>query len=630
MKRSVATSGMLGSAGKWFTALITTCAAVVGLLVNAQNLGLTSWLGSVDLGLTAHAARRIIVAPRADTLRAIGDTSVLAVTLTDRRGAVLMGALVDWRSSDSSVVMVDSSGMLVARGPGTADVTAQVRDLKATARITVSQRPVMVLAGDSSVRILEGDTLRLRAQALDARGHTVQGKSARWLSGDSTVAAVDSAGLITARGPGRTMLRASVGGLETAIALQVDLAASTLGILSGAGQRGPAGRPQAEPIVLLVLSRGGLPVPGSAVALSAEGGSVDPASGTTDKTGRLRANWTLGPRPGPQRLRARVLTLDSTVTVTAEADPVPGNTRVDLVGSAPTGDVGATLEDLVVVRVTDSAGAPLADVPVSWSVLDRGSVSALGERTDSLGQAVAKWTLGPRSGIQRLRVEVGNPRTLAPFVVHGTALPGPAATIAIRSGAVVQGVAGRPLAQPVVVTALDAGGNPVLETAVTVRALRGRVAETAPRVDTQGRALVLWTLGDTAGTQVLEVRVAGIDSVARVTAHATAGLPASIALKEEVGKPGAPVAVTAIVTDSHGNPVAKVPVLFAVTAGRVSAAKVTTDAEGRAMTRWTPSTKPVAQSLTAKLTGTRIAATYAPPRAAESVATGATPKRRQR
>jgi len=626
MKRSAATSGVMGSAGKWFTALITTFAAVAGLLVNAQNLGLTSWLGSVDLGLAAHAARRIIVSPRADTLLSIGDTSVIAVTVTDRRGAVLMGALVDWHSDDTTVAVVDTSGLIVARGPGNAKVTAQVRDLTASARITVIQRPDrMVIAADSVIHVLEGDTLRLRAHALDARGHTIRGRSTRWQSGDSTVALVDTAGLVTARGPGRTMLRASVAGLEQAVTLQVDLAAATLGILSGAGQHGPAGRPQADPIVLLVLSRGGLPVPGSAVTLSAEGGTVDPSSGTTDKTGRLKANWTLGPRPGPQRLRARVLSLDSTVTISAEADPVPGNTRVELVGPPPTADVGGAIEDPVVVRVTDSAGAPLADVPIGWVTLDRGSVKAQGERTDSLGQASAKWVLGPHSGIQRLKVEVGNPRTLPPFIVNGTALPGPPATIAIR-GTPVQGVVGRPLAQPVIVMALDAGGNPVLEATVTVRALRGSVADPSPKVDTQGRALVRWTLGDTAGAQVLEARVAGIDSVARVTAHATAGPAAAITLKEETAKVGGPVTLTATVTDSHGNPVHKVPVMFAVTGGRVSVAKVVTDEAGRAATRWTPGTKPVAQTLTARLTGTKIAATYGVS-APEKVA-GVTTKRR--
>ena len=76
MKKAAASSGMLGSAGKWFTALITTFAALAGLLANAQSLGLTSWLGSVDLGIAAHAARRIVVAPKADTLLAIGDIRV--------------------------------------------------------------------------------------------------------------------------------------------------------------------------------------------------------------------------------------------------------------------------------------------------------------------------------------------------------------------------------------------------------------------------------------------------------------------------------------------------------------------------------------------------------------------------
>jgi Bacterial Ig-like domain (group 1)/Bacterial Ig-like domain (group 2) len=614
MKRAAATSGVLGNAGRWFTALVITIAAVAGLMVNAQNLGLTSWLGSVDLGITAHAARRIVVAPRADTLLAIGDTAVLAVTITDRRGAVLMGALVDWKSDDTSVAVVDTTGLVIARGPGTARVTAQLRDLSAVAHLTVIQKPErMILASDSTLRVLEGDTTRLRAYAVDRRGHTVRNKATRWQSGDSTIAVVDSTGLVLARGPGRTTLRSSIGGLESSVSLQVDLAAATLGILSGAGQRGPAGRSQAEPIVLLVLSRGGLPVPGSSVALTAEEGSIDPSSGVTDKTGRLRANWTLGPCPGPQRLRARVLALDSTVTITAEADPVPGNTRVELVGAPPTGDVGAALEDPVVVRVTDSTGTPLPDIPVNLTVLDRGGVSAAAERTDSLGRVSAKWVLGPRSGPQRLRVEVGNPRTLPPFTVSGTALPGPAAAIAIKSGMRVAGIAGRPLAQPVIVTAVDAGGNPVLEATVRVHPRNGSVTDTAPKLDTQGRAMVQWTLGDTAGVQVLEVGVSGVGSPARVTAVASAGAPTRLAVKGDPGKAGAPIAITATVTDTHGNPVAKAPVAFAANGGKVITAKAVTDQAGHAATKWTPGTRPATQMLTVRLTGTKVSASYTAP-----------------
>lgn len=611
MKRAAASSGTLGNAGKWFTALVTSCAAIAGLLVNAQSLGLTSWLGSVDLGITAHAARRIVVAPKADTLLAIGDTAVLAVTITDRRGAVLMGALVDWKSDDSNVAVVDTTGMVVARGPGSVKITAQLRDLNAVARILVVQKPErMIVSSDSAVRVLEGDTLRLRAHALDARGHVVRNQLIRWQSGDSTIAVVDSTGLLTARGPGRVTLRASVAGLESGVSLQVDLAAAALGILSGAGQRGPAGRPQAEPIVLLVLSRGGLPVPGSTIALTADAGTVEPASGTTDKTGRLRANWMLGPRPGPQRLRARVLTLDSTVTITAEADPVPGNTRVELVGPAPAGDVGAALEDPVVIRVTDSAGSPLPDIPVSLSVMDRGSISAQSERTDSIGRVTARWTMGPHSGPQRLRVEVGNPRTLPPFTVSGTSLPGPAATIVIKGGSRVEGIAGKPLSQPVVITAQDTHGNAVLEGSVTLQPRNGSVSESTLKLDSQGRAVVQWTLGDTAGTQAMEVRMAGVDSVVRVSAHALAGPATRMMLKEEIGKTGSLITITAIVTDAHGNPVAKAPVAFAARGGKVATAKGVTDQLGRASTRWTPASKPPTQTLTAKITGTRVSASY--------------------
>lgn len=621
MKKAAQPSGMLGSAGKWFTALITTCAAVAGLLVNAQNLGLTSWLGSVDLGITANAARRIVVAPRADTLLAIGDTAVLAVTITDRRGAVLMGALVDWQSDDSSVAVVDTTGAVVARGPGSAQITASLRDLHAVARVTVIQRPErLVLQSDTALRALEGDTVRLLAKALDARGHTVRNRPVRWQSGDSSVAVVDSTGLVTTRGPGRVVLRGAIGPLESSVALQVDLAPATLGILSGAGQRGPAGRPQPEPIVLLVLSRGGLPVPGAAVALSAEAGSVEPASGSTDKTGRLRANWILGPRPGPQRLRARVLTLDSTITITAEADPVPGNTRVEFAGAPPTGDVTAPLEDPLVLRVTDSAGAPLPEVPVRLTPLDKGSIVVQAERTDSLGQLTARWTLGPRSGPQRLRVEVGNPRTLPAFTLTGTGLPGPARTLVVKTTD-VEGVAGKLVPQPVVITATDAGGNPVLEGFVKVHPRQGAVFDTLIKFDTQGRALVQWTLGDTAGVQALEVRMDGVDSVARVLATVKPGAPARLELKGESSKPGSPVVLSALVTDQHGNPVPRASLTLSATSGKVANAKHVTDRTGRASTRWTPAPGSKPATITAKLTGTKLSATWSPAPAVAETAT---------
>ena len=56
---------------------------------------------------------------------------------------------------------------------------------------------------------------------------------------------------------------------------------------------------------------------------------------------------------------------------------MPANAKVEMVTQGPTGQVGDTLREPIVVRVTDSLGMALADLPVAWSALDGGSLTAL-------------------------------------------------------------------------------------------------------------------------------------------------------------------------------------------------------------------------------------------------------------
>ena len=415
MKRTANSSGgVLHGAGKWVTWTLTTAAALTALLVNARNLGLTAWFGAVDLSFADHAAYRVVVTPRADSLFAVGDTAVLAATVTDRRGAVLTGALLHWRTEDSNVVAVDSAGTVVARGPGRTRVTATVRDLTAGAMIFVLQRPARVLiAGDSSFRIRQGDTMQFAAIALDARGHRIANAAPRWRTGDSTIITVDSLGTAIAHGAGRTRLWATAGEGGAEVAIDVERTASIVAVVSGADQRAPAGKRLADPVVIRALGRDGQPVPGTTVSFSTSDGEgqVDPITATADREGRVRVNWTLSPHPGPQRLIARIGSVDSAFTVGAEAEPVPGNTRVELIGVMPAAPAGLPLPQPVVVRFTDTAGAALVGIPVTWTLLDGGSVEA-SARTDSLGTAAASWTLSPRAGKQRLLAQVGSARTI--------------------------------------------------------------------------------------------------------------------------------------------------------------------------------------------------------------------------
>jgi hypothetical protein len=600
----------MGGAGKWITALITTGAALAALLVNARNLGVNQWLGLAD-----YAARRVWVMPRADTLRALGDTTVLAATVTDERGAGLTGVNLRWETSDPTIATVDSAGTVVARGPGTARIRAAVRDLSAESRIVVRQVPVRVaVVGDSAVRVLEGDTVLFAAHTLDARGAPILEMAPRWRSDDTSLVAVDSMGRAVALAPGWVSLIAEHRDLRARLAAQVDLAPAQITLVSGGEQRMAAGRPLPLPVVVRVLSRGGLPIPDIPVAFTpADGeGRVGADTVAAGRDGQARTTWTLSRRPGRQQLVVTVPALDSTLVVVAEADPDRDNVRVTPADTALNGLVGYPLGEPVVVRVADTTGTALVDVPIAWSALDRGEVEPIDERTDSLGEARVRWTLGPRAGPQRLRVQVGNPRTTPPATVPATARPSAPTQLVMVSGQGQTGTVGSRLGKAVIVGVRDAHGNGVAGVPLSVRTLHGTVTDTAPVTDSTGHVALRWDLGPRAGPQELEARVAGLDTAARATARARPGSAANVAFEDPPARAtaGTRIRLAALVTDAYGNPIPNAVVVFGVRGGTLTASRVATDSAGRAATRWTPAATPAEQAITATIRGTSFKATH--------------------
>jgi len=607
MTRKSAADKPAHGAGKWITATITTGAALAALLVNARNLGMHQWLGLAD-----YSARRVWVTPRADTLLAIGDTTVLAATVTDERGVSLSGVNLRWESADVGVATVDSAGTVVARGPGVAVISVAVRDLSARARVAVRQIPVDVtILGDSVVGVLEGDTVLFTAQTLDARGYPIREMAPHWRSEDTAVVRVDSLGRAVALAPGWAALSATHADFSARIAVQVELAPVAITLVAGGDQRMPAGRALPRAVAVRVLSRGGTPIPDIPVVFApADGeGTASPDTVMTDRDGQARTTWILSHHPGRQELVASTYMLDSTLAIVAEADPVPGNTTVTAFDTLLAGTAGDSLSEPVIVRAADSTGAALADIPIAWTALDRGSVEPIEERTDSLGEARARWTLGARAGRQRLRVQAGNPRTIPPITLVATAAPGPATRLVTVSGEKQGGAVGAALAKPVVVAAHDSFGNPVA--GVELRVARGRAADSVLLTDSAGRAAIRWTLGRAAGTDTLLVRAPGVDSAVLVTARARAAAAANLAFVDPPARAtgGTRVRLTAVVTDAYGNPVPNAVVVFTAGAGALSVARVATDDAGRATTRWTPSATAGNQVVAATLRGTSAKAT---------------------
>jgi hypothetical protein len=593
-------------AWKWGAGSLSAGAALVSIVSSVRSITGTEqvrWIG---------------VTPSVDTAFSLGDTVQLAITITDGHGGVVPGVRVGWTSTDTSVASVDSAGSVVARTPGATTIVAAAGGRIAQARVLVRPRPAAIqLAGDSVARLPEGGTARLVARVVDARRHPVLGQSLALRSGDPAVATVDSLARLTAVTAGRTVVTVASGDLTAELPLEVYPVPGTITVLAGDAQHAPAGRRLPAPLRAQIVSRGGRPLPGVPVRLGAADGSTDEqVTDTSDVDGMVQLSWTLGARPGRQRLALGV-DGDASVTtlLTADAEPVAEDTRITPLGAPLSGRVGAALPSLVVVRVTDSTGAPLPDLPVAWSTEGGGAIDAQATRTDSLGEARARWTLGPRAGTQQALVQVGGGRTGPRLTIDATARPGPAAAIGVARGAQARGIVGRELDGPLELRVTDRENNPVAGATVTLHPVAGSVAERSLASDSAGRVVVRWTLGQAAGAQRLAVSVPGVEKAIEVVAHARAAVPARVALEGVPASAPAgsllPQPLAVMVTDSFRNPVPGALVTLASRSGRISPVRVRTDSTGRARARWTLGSAVGEQRLEVveKLSGRRVTAT---------------------
>ena len=597
-------------------ALVTVVSALYsyGVIGKAESHNSIGNIGAAWVG----------VRPLMDTAFAIGDTAHYAATIADKNGSILVGARPTWTTGDSSVAVVRADGSVIARAPGTTTVSVVVGALVANAKVLVRPRvaSVMVSGGSAdSIVVAEGSEIMLAARAYDSRGHLVSGREVVWTTDDSSVAVLGSNGVLTASTAGRTSAVARVDGATGRSGITVITTASALTAVAGTAQRALAGNALAQPVVVRATSRRGTPAPGQRVTFKlADGhGTAEPRIAMTDADGRARTTWTLGDYPGRQTLLASVEQLDSTLAIVAEADPIAANTRVTALVEQLRGRAGEALPDSVAIRVTDSTGRGLADIPVRWTVDDGGSVDALAARTDSLGMMRAQWTLARKTGAQSLRAHVGaasGARGIAPVVIRAMALAGAPTALVLVSGDAQRGAAGAALAKPIVIRVEDANGSGVAGTVVQLAPSNGVVAENALTTNERGLVTVRWTMGRSAGAHSLVVRVDGLTKPTKASARATPAAPANLSF-DDAPEP-APAAKSktkrrylfAVVTDVYGNVVPDARISFATRSGSVTPTRAVSDARGRTALTWTPGAKPGEQTLTGAVRSTDVTGRY--------------------
>lgn len=198
-------------------------------------------LSSGDGKLTASSVIRVVVSPTGLTL---------PQTLTFTEGGEPQSAaavvepadatdyIVNYRSSDDSIVTVDAAGTVTPVAAGEALVTAEIpgKGLAATCHVVVKPALKALHLSEDTLTLSTGKTESL---TLTAEPEEAELAGVVWSSSDEAVATVDGDGTVTAVAEGNARVTASVDGVEASCAVTVRAPAPAAG--SGSGSSSGSG-----------------------------------------------------------------------------------------------------------------------------------------------------------------------------------------------------------------------------------------------------------------------------------------------------------------------------------------------------------------------------------------------------
>ena len=180
----------------------------------------------------------------------------------------------------------------------------------------------------------------------------------------------------------------------------------------------------------------------------------------------------------------------------------PGSISV-LAGNGQSGQVGISLPESLVVRVTDGEGRPVERQQVVFVPTADPTGQLLPDTviTDGTGRAASRWKLGTEAGSQQVDARVIGASNPLAVTFTATADPAPPDSLAEGGGNNQFGQIGNELTDSLVVVLLDRYGNPVPGADIQWSAQNGNVSSPVTPTDSNGRAAVAWTLGFFPGTQ---------------------------------------------------------------------------------------------------------------------------------
>ncbi len=335
---------------------------------------------------------------------ALGAQVALQAQVHDASGLLVAGASVFWSSSDTTVAVVSSTGVVTGRNLGTAQIAASSGGQSAVVPLQVVPVPVAsVTVLPSSATVTVGGTVALQIVVYDSAGHTLSGRPVVWATSSAQVARVDSAGTVTGVAAGSATITGTVEGRTASSSVSVavvPVAAVTVAPGSASLTTG-----QATSLVATATDANGNVLSGRQFTWSSANTSVGTVSAQGLVTATGAGSTTISATSEGRSGSAQIAVTSPTPTPVASVSVSPSAANVT---------VGATVT--LSANVRDANGATLSGRTVTWSssATQTATVSSSGVVTGvSPGNATITATSEGKSGTSVVTVQQPAPTPVA-------------------------------------------------------------------------------------------------------------------------------------------------------------------------------------------------------------------------
>ncbi|MGQ0647472.1 MAG: Ig-like domain-containing protein [Gemmatimonadaceae bacterium] len=457
---------------------------------------------------------RVEITPQSLSLRS-GETNALTARVVDETGTTSSDRRVFWSSEHPAIATVSQSGVVTAVGPGTTQIAASHGGRSAIVPVTVTALPVsLVRVSPTTSTVVVGASVRLSAEALNAGGGVVSGRTVAWRTSNAALATVNSTGLVTGIAEGTATISATVDGISgTAVVTLQRAAVATVTVSPSTGAMLVG---QSLQLNAATTSAAGAALTGRAITWA----SSAPAIASVSSAGLVIAL-----SPGAATISASSEGRSASSQITVSVVPVHA---VKVVPGTATVAVNRTAQ--LFAQVTDAGGSVLTGRPVTWTT-DRPAVATVSG--DGLVSAIAA---GQVRITARSEGEAGTATitVTSTLVASVTVAPNPAT---IQVGATQQ------------FTATPKGATGLILTGRIVTWVSG-----APSVATIDQAGLVTAIG--AGTTLIIATCEGQPTAATLTVTPRPVSSVTVSPSTSTLVVGGALQLNAVITDDRGATVA--------------------------------------------------------------------------